>query len=65
MRLMGASAMAAAPLVDELREAAFNGRPCLVWCDGFDVTALVGDDGDDSADLVRMVRRAMPELVAA
>jgi len=62
MRIIGCSAIGARPVIDELRDASFAGRPAFVWLDGDDITAVVGEHGDDVGDVLKMVRRTLPEL---
>lgn len=62
MRVIGASAVCASAVVDELKEAAFHGRPAFVWSDGADLLGVFGEAGDSVADVQRMVPRMVPEL---
>jgi len=41
-----------------------RGWPALVWADGQDVTAVIGDAGDSVGDLQEAARRFVPELCA-
>lgn len=62
MRLMGAAAPCARPVVDEVAETLHAGRPAFLWCDGDDVTVIVGDEGDQAEQLLKLVRRTLPEV---
>jgi hypothetical protein len=62
VRLMGAAAPCAQPLTDELAEALHAGRPALLWCDGQDVTLLVGEDADQADNVLKLGRQVLPEL---
>lgn len=64
MRLLGAPADYPAPVLDEVRRTAAGGRSFFVWSDGEDLVAVVADDGDDAADVQRIVRRHVPEFAA-
>lgn len=65
MRVLGASCVVSSALLEELAEALHHGRPALLWSDGPDVMALIGEAGDTSDDVVRLVPRCIPELRAA
>ena len=54
---MGAAAVSAAPLLSEVREAAFEGRPAFMWCDGTDVTVVIGEGGDAPSDVLKLALR--------
>ncbi len=55
MRIMGVAAIAAEPVSSELADAMHEGRPAFMWCDGDDVTAVIGEAGDGPGDVSRMV----------
>lgn len=64
MQMHGESAGQAGSCVAPLVAEAFRmGRPCLVWCDGEDITALIGDDGDTADELLKLAPRVLPEIV--
>lgn len=62
MKLLGSSAIDAEVVTDELREAAFAGRAAFVWCDGQDVTAIVGESGDSADQVLKLARRVVGEF---
>lgn len=62
MRLMGAAAPCAQPLTEELAEALHAGRPAFLWCDGEDVTVLIGDKADKAENVLKLARRTVPEF---
>lgn len=64
MRLLGAPADYPAPVFEELRKNAANGRSFFLWSDGEDLTAVVADEGDLPADVQRIVQRHVPEFAA-
>lgn len=59
MQLMGASAPDADGLADVMRSAMRQGRPCMLWCDGDDVSAVVGDEADSLADVLRLAAQVL------
>lgn len=61
MRVMGASAISAKPLLDALRDCAFNGRAAMLWCDGDDVQAVFADEGDTIEDVLAIAQKVMPQ----
>jgi hypothetical protein len=63
MRLQGAAAICADGIVEDVRGALWTGRPFLVWSNGLDVTALVGDESDNAGDVLKQAQRLLPELV--
>lgn len=65
MRVLGASSVCASAVVDELRESAYHGRPCLVYSDGPDLIGIFADGQETANDLMRIVRSVVPELRAA
>jgi hypothetical protein len=65
MRVLGASSISAALIVDELVEAAFHGRPCIVYSSGPDVIGVFAEGKETTDDVLRMVPRVMPELRGA
>lgn len=62
MRLAGAAAPCAGPLLAEVAEAVHCGRPVLVWSDGQDVAAVIAGENDTAADLLRWAPRLIPGL---
>jgi len=61
MRLVGAPAVCGEVVGVELEAAMYEGRPCLIWCDGHDVTAIVGEAGDTAEQLLRVAPRILGE----
>jgi hypothetical protein len=64
MRLLGASADFPQPVLEEVKKTAGLSLPFFVWSDGDDLTAVVADDGDQAADVQRVVKRYVPEFAA-
>lgn len=64
MRLIGEPAVVGEVIVHQFQAACWDGRPCLIWSDGQDVTCLVGDAGDTPADLLKVAPRLLPEVAA-
>lgn len=62
MELLGAAAPCAGPLLDQVREAAWAGRPCLFWSDGDDTVAVIAGQGESAADLLKLAARVLPEV---
>jgi hypothetical protein len=62
MQVMGASAVCAEPVIEALQAASFQGHAAFVWCDGEDVTAVIGGEGEGADDVLRMVAKFCPEL---
>lgn len=60
MKLIGAAALCAGPVVEALRAAAFQGMACVVLCDGEDVVAVVAEQGDPPADLLKTAQQFVP-----
>lgn len=64
MQLLGAAAPCARPLIDQAAEFVHQGRACLLWCDGNDVTLIAAGQAETSADLLALLPRVLPELAA-
>lgn len=62
MRLLGAPADYPGPVFEEVKRTAAGGRSFFVWSDGDDITAVVADEGDQSQDVQRIVKRHVPEF---
>jgi hypothetical protein len=62
MRLLGESAAGGRVLVQEMQAASDEGRPFFCWCDGQDLTAVIGDEGDTPADVLRMASNVVQEV---
>jgi hypothetical protein len=60
MKLMGAPAVMVDPIVRELEVCAFKGLPALVFCNGEDCTAVLGEEGDTVEQLVKLAARVVP-----
>jgi hypothetical protein len=65
MRVLGASSICAAAVVDELIEAAFHGRPAIVYSNGPDLIGVFAEGKETTDDVLRMVPRVVPELRGA
>ena len=64
-RLIGGSAFDMKRVAVELAEgAAWEGCPFFVWCDGDDVTAVIGQQGDTAQDVLKLAARCVPELAS-
>ena len=64
MQVIGASAVCAEPVTKLLEASAFQGRACLVFCDGDDLTGIFAEEGETTADLIRVAAKVVPEVAA-
>lgn len=60
MRLVGAAAPSSSPVLDEVGAAIFEGRAVLLWCDGEDLTALIGGEGEAACEVARWADKLLP-----
>lgn len=60
MRLLGASALCADAVVQELAAAAFEGRAAFVWLDGEDMTAVFAEAGEGVPEVLTMAAKVLP-----
>lgn len=65
MRLMGASAPDARPVLTEVADACRAGRAVYLWSDGEDVMAVVADEGDTFEAFAAMAARVAPQELRA
>lgn len=64
MQLLGASAPSADVVIEQATAAARGGAPFLLWSDGHDVFAVIGQAGDAPAEVLNWARRFVPEFAA-
>lgn len=61
MLVYGANAVQPGTVLEAMRECAFAGRACLVWCDGEEVIGVFAQEGEGVDDVLRVAPKVMPQ----